>query len=378
MMNSKRLYFDDYVSIIPKKEQNVCGDVFTLLRQPEYTLAVLCDGIGSGIKANIAASMCCERIKNLALSGLSLRNIFSRISAEMESAKTSDSFYCAFSAAMLFPNGKAVAAAYEIPVPFILKDGVKWFELGHENAGKYKEANFTMKENEALCFVSDGITQAGMGAEGTFGADGVLKELNFNLHKSSLSDVPKMLTLKSGEISGSFEDDATAVLLSARNANMLCIFSGPPVLKSNDATAVKKLLSFDGKKAVCGSTTMDIFCRVTGKTAKVDAAYFTDFVPPEYEIEGLDFASEGAITLNQCFNILEDETVLQKVQTPPAKLANLMLSSDIIHFIEGMSVNKGHSDIMFKQMGILPREEIIYKISNRLTQADKIVSKEEI
>lgn len=378
MMNNKRLYFDDYVFAISKNNQSVCGDIFGILRKSTYTLAILCDGIGSGIKANIAAGMCCERVKNLSLSGLSLRKIFERISSEMEKSKTSDSFYCALSAAVLFPDGKVIAAAYEMPMPFMLEDGGKWSSVKYDRVGSFHEANFSLKENDALCFVSDGITQAGMGSSGVLGAKGALDILNFNLHKVMLADMPKMLTLKAREISGSFDDDMTTVILSARQSNAFCVFSGPPLLKTDDEKAVEKLLSFEGKKAVCGSTTMDIFCRVSGKKAKIDASFFMDFIPPEYEIEGLDFASEGAITLNQCFNIINDKEILQKAQTPPAKLANLLNESDIIHFIEGMSVNKGHGDVMFKQMGILPREKIIYKISNELIKADKIVSKEEI
>lgn len=377
-MNSKKLYFDDYSSVIAKKNQSVCGDVFGIYRRPSYTLFILCDGIGSGIKANIAANMCRERIKDLSLSGLSLRKIFERISSDMERSKTSDSFYCAVSAAVIFHDGKVIACSYEMPMPFILEDGSIWREAEYKSIGKFNEANFKLKENDAICFVSDGVTQAGMGAGGALESKGVLNTLNSSLHKIILADIPKTLTLKAGELSGGFDDDSSAVILSARQANMLCVFSGPPLLKENDEMAVKKLLSFNGKKAVCGSTTMDIFCRVTGEKPRIDASFFTDFIPPEYEIDGLDFASEGAITLNQCFNVLGDSETLGKAKTPPVKLANLLLSCDIIHFIEGMSVNKGHSDIMFKQMGILPREEIIYKISEKLIEADKIVSKEEI
>jgi hypothetical protein len=377
-MNSKRLYFDDYLFFTAKKNQSVCGDVFAILRKPAYTLAVLCDGIGSGIKANIAANMCCERIKNLSLSGLSLRKIFERVSSDMEKSKSSGSFYCAFSAAVLFPDGKVTAASYEMPRPFLLEDGGKWFKPDFKAIAKFGEANFALKENGALCFVSDGITQAGMGAGGAIGEDGVLNALNANLHKVLLADMPQTLALKAREASGSFDDDTTAAVLFARQANALCVLSGPPLLKADDEAAVRKLLSFEGKKAVCGSTTMDIFCSVTGKKAKIDASFFTDFMPPEYEIEGLDFASEGAITLNQCFNIMNDKEILQKQRTTPVKLANLFNAADIIHFIEGTAVNKGHSDIMFKQMGILPREEIIYKISEALVKSDKVVSKEDI
>lgn len=108
---TSRLYLDHYVSSIPKKNESVCGDVFSVERQSTHTLFVLCDGMGSGIKANIAANMCCERIKKLSAGGLSLRKIFERMSSEMERSKTSRGLYCSFCAAVLFPDGKTTAAA---------------------------------------------------------------------------------------------------------------------------------------------------------------------------------------------------------------------------------------------------------------------------
>lgn len=373
-----RLYLDHYVSSIPKKNESVCGDVFSVERQSSHTLFVLCDGMGSGIKANIAANMCCERIKKLSAGGLSLRKIFERMSSEMERSKTSRGLYCSFCAAVLLPDGKTTAAAYEMPMPFMLGAGGGWFCVKYESLGPFDEANFILRENDALCFVSDGITQAGMGAGGALGGKGALNILNSFLHKTMPADIARRFTLKAKEISGDFDDDTTAAVLFCRRPNALCVFSGPPLSKEDDEKAVGRLLAFEGRKAVCGSTTIEIFCRVTGRKPKTDASFFTDFMPPEYEVEGLDFASEGAITLNQCFNILGDKRLLRQAATPPARLANLLNSSDIICFIEGMSVNKGHEDIIFKQMGILPRKEIIYKISETLMRCDKIVCREEI
>lgn len=374
------MFIDSYLSVISKNGQTVSGDVSGVFRYPEYTLAIVCDGIGSGIKANIAAEMCITRIKELAYGGLSLRKIFRKVSDDMEQAKTSESFYCAMCAVMFFPDGKTTAAFYDFPVPCILRDSGKWEGLAYDKIGKFCESNFVIRENELICIVSDGITQAGMGVDGAsaLGAEGVLKHLNGILYKTPAAGIPKSLTLKAKEISGGLDDDTTALVLCPRKANVLTVLSGPPLLRESDALIINKFLAQEGKKAICGSTTMDIFCRVTGKKAGIDPAYYTDFIPPEYEIEGIDLASEGAITLNQCYNLLKEKTLLENAATSPAKLANLMLSADIVHFIEGMSENKGHGDIMFKQMGILPRKEIIDKIRKLLIQADKTVINEEV
>ena len=376
MMNKGKMFIDSYSSVISKQGQSVSGDVSGVFRYPDYTLAIVCDGIGSGIKANLAAKMCLTRIKELAYGGLSLRKIFQKISDDMEQAKASESFYCAICAVMFFSDGKTTAVSYDFPELCILRDCGKWEVLKSGKIGKFCESNFVIRENDALCLVSDGITQAGMGGSGALRIKGVTACLNENLYKTPVADMPKALTLKAKEMSGSLDDDTTALVLCPRKANVFTILSGPPVLRGNDEFIVNKFLSAAGKKAICGSTTMDIFCRVTGEKAAIDPSYYTDFVPPEYEIKGIDFASEGAITLNQCCNVLNEKTVLEKATTAPVKLANLMLSCDIIHFIVGMSENKGHDDIMFKQMGILPRKEIIDKIRKLLIKADKTVINE--
>ncbi len=378
-MNSKKMFIDVHSSLIPKNGQSVDGDIFGVYRYPDYTLVILCDGKGSGIKANIAAQMCITRIKELAYSGQSLRKIFKKVSCDMDEAKISGSFYCAFAAVMFFSDGKTAAAFYDFPAPCILRDMGKWEELKYNKTDKFYESNFVIREKDMLCLFSDGITQAGMGTKRNtaLGIEGVLRHLNGVVHKIPTADIPKSLTVKAKEISGGFDDDTTVIVLCPRKANVLTVFSGPPLLKENDAAVVNKFLSLEGKKAICGSTTMDVFCRVTGKKADIDPAYYTDFVPPEYEIEGIDLASEGAITLNQCYNVMNESSILENASTSPAKLANLMLSSDIVHFIVGMSENKGHDDIMFKQMGILPRKEIIDKICKELIKADKMIIIEE-
>lgn len=378
MMNNKIFYFDDYVSQIVKQGNNVSGDLFKIDRKPDYTLAILCDGVGSGVKANIAANMCITRIKELAGGGMSLREIFSKISSEFEKTKQSNGFYCAFGAIMFFLDGKAIGAFYDFPTPLILRDGGKWEEIKYKKVESFKEFNFTVNENDAICLMTDGITQAGLGREGfgELGLKGACNLLNTNLYKKTLSDTVQILAVKAKEISGEHDDDTTAVILQARQANILCVLSGPPVSKDKDEAFVKRFLSMPGKKAICGSTTMDIFCKITGKKAEIDPTHYTELIPPEYTIEGIDFASEGAITLNQCFNILNDKEIIEKSSSAPANLARLMVSADIIHFIEGKSVNEGHDEAVFKQMGILPRKEIIDKISKELIKADKMIIKE--
>ncbi|MDR1941580.1 MAG: hypothetical protein LBQ47_04570 [Endomicrobium sp.] len=158
--------------------------------------------------------------------------------------------------------------------------------------------------------------------------------------------------------------------------NTLYVLSGPPAAKDRDFPLIKRFVSLDGKKAVCGSVTLGVFCRISGKTAGLKFVGSNAEEPPEYEVEGLDFASEGIITLNKCFEVLNAKGPACGIYFPARKLARLMLECDIIHFIEGSAINRLHDVKLFKKAGVLPRSQIIDKIIKKLESAGKIAIKE--
>ncbi|MFA8344283.1 MAG: serine/threonine protein phosphatase, partial [Rhodothermaceae bacterium] len=72
---------------LSKKAGKVCGDVFIHYRDKSSTIVILSDGLGSGIKANIAATMCVTRLKELIKSGYSVRHAFTNLVETMENAR---------------------------------------------------------------------------------------------------------------------------------------------------------------------------------------------------------------------------------------------------------------------------------------------------
>ncbi|MDR2191636.1 MAG: hypothetical protein LBO62_01975 [Endomicrobium sp.] len=156
--------------------------------------------------------------------------------------------------------------------------------------------------------------------------------------------------------------------------NKLYIFSGVPASKEKDEAVIKNFLSLEGKKAICGSTSLKIFCRITGKTAKLKRESFIPGNAPEYEVDGLDFASEGVLTLNAFFGDLKNEV-------PPSaakNLSKLALEADEIIFITGGAENKLCGEDFFKSANVLPRDAIIDKIILSLRRAGKTVKKEKV
>ena len=71
-----------------------------------------------------------------------------------------------------------------------------------------------------------------------------------------------------------------------------------------DARFIEDFRKGQGFKIVCGSTTLDIYARHSG--AKIEPVRNSNpFEAPTYKVPGIDFASEGALMLNQLYNLYE-------------------------------------------------------------------------
>ena len=150
----------------------------------------------------------------------------------------------------------------------------------------------------------------------------------------------------------------------------LYILSGPPASKDEDAKFICGFAALKGKKAVCGSDTLKIFCKITGACARLKPESLIPENLPEYKVLGLDFASEGILTLNAAFSDLKIGA--KKGRT----LSKLMLEADEIIFITGGAQNKNYYADFCKRTNVLPREEIIDKIILFLIKAKKTALKQ--
>ena len=95
--------------------------------------------------------------------------------------------------------------------------------------------------------------------------------------------------------------------------------------------------------------------------------------PQCYRIEGIDLVTEGAITLTQVYNILEEDPSRYEEWSGVTELCDLLRAADRIHFFVGTASNPGNRSIAFKQKGILPRMRTVPLIRDRLTKAGKLV-----
>ncbi len=168
-------------------------------------------------------------------------------------------------------------------------------------------------------------------------------------------------------------DDTTIACLTARKARITNVLSGPPADKKDDEAFVNQFLESQGEKIVCGSTTLDIVSRITKQKIETPALSTQFHKPPEYRIQGIDIASEGAVTLNQVYNILDTDQDKLTDDNVVYKIALKLLKSDEIYFHIGSATNEAHSVIEFKQLGIMERAKIVDHIAEYLRGLGKVV-----
>lgn len=376
-------YFESTVYQEIKDNQLVCGDTVRCLRSDAGTLLILCDGVGSGIYANIAAITCAERLLELCSSSLAFKDACCTVADSMHRARTEDIPFAAFSALRVLRDGHYTLYTYESPQPILIRQGQaqvveaeRFLNAGYEIVG---ESFGELDQDDSLVLFSDGVSQAGLGTGYNFGigSQGVATFLNRNANLP-LETLMRKICQMTRKISGDrCKDDTTLAALTCREARQLTIATGPPASRSRDDAFVKRLLAAEGTKVVCGSTTADVVARQMGKELQYAPPSSSMNEPPEYHIDGIDLTTEGAIMLNQVYNILDEppESVPESLgeQSPVTRLYNYIRRADVITFIHGRAMNYAHSDLVFKQLGVRPRHVTLGLLRDKLRAMGKLV-----
>ncbi len=365
---------------VSKYEGIPCGDVFEVVRNENETLLILADGMGSGIRANIAANTCVSRIKGLLQRGFTLRNCCEMVATTMESAIIDDLPYSVFLIARFKSDGYVNILTYEIPIPVIISNRqanvLNHRKIITDNA-IISESSCYLKPREGIVCYSDGVTQAGLGVTYDYGwgVDNICKYISSKLHRQfQISEIPKLLADKSYELSGNKRgDDVTAISASIRLGVIVNLLTGPP---ADRELTTEKLLGFinsKGIKLICGATSSRLVSEILKKPIKVDNTSYDGITPPASTIEGINLVTEGLVTLNQLFNIIDEDRENMHDDNPVTQLYDYLMIADRVNIFMGSAINPANNDISYKQRGLVPREKILTLISQKLTEIGKLV-----
>ena len=374
------LYISDYTAQANKKSNLTCGDYVLIERTPDYTDFVLCDGMGSGAKANMSAIMCASRIITLMQTGISIYRACEKAVELMHRARTEDIPFAAFSVVRINKSGHYTSLSFEIPSPIIVKNGIaevdeqRYFACAHEVVA---ECTGMLEAGDSLIYVSDGVSQAGLGMmpEMGWGIEGFNRFINSGLTKGlKLNEIADKTLLQTHRLSGRVHaDDTTISVLSAKTGEIISLLTGPPENKRLDSGFVSEFMKNKGRKIICGSTTAEVAARELKEKIEIEEISTEFNQPPKYRIKGIYIVSEGAVTLNQVYNLLDVSVDDMPVYSVVGEIAEMRLKADVINIFLGDARNAAHNDISFKQLGIVERETIIKLIVEKLVQKEKVV-----
>ena len=127
-------------------------------------------------------------------------------------------------------------------------------------------------------------------------------------------------------------------------------------------------------RIVCGSSTAEIVARNLGRPVEIKTMSNAYHKPPSYHIKGIDYATEGAITLNQVYNILGEPPEKLEPDSSVSDLYRFFHAADTINFLVGTAANPGHEHIVFRQVGVVPREVIVKLLAEKLKSMGKLVN----
>lgn len=363
----------------PKHPGRPCGDVVACRRTTAGTLIVLGDGIGSGIRAHIAAEMCVCRIMELFRLGFSQQKAVQAVARSMTQHRSPDQPYAAFSVAWIRTDGMATILSYEAPEPIVIGNGhadrltVRNVPLGEATVA---ESNCYLTPGTSLLLMSDGITQAGLGTRFPigWGMEGVTRFVNESLAEPvEVDELPDRIRRRAKTHWSEGGDDCTVVLARCRRAQTVTLLTGPPADRSEDARLVRRFLRKPGKKIVCGGSTAEMVARELGTEMKMEPRPENLLAPPGYRVEGIDLVTEGAVTLNQVYRLVESPPEEFPDDSAVFELCRTLQTADRIEIIQGDASNHAGGHIAFRQRGVLPREEIVPLLVERLRKLGKLV-----
>ena len=342
--------------------ERICGDVFLhkKVKEENRIIAVLSDGMGHGVKANMLATLTSTMALNFTIEHQDMVKIAEIIMNTLPVCSERKTSYATFTILDIEIGGRVNILEYDNPQTFIIRDNKlmdpawEYVVLDSEkNRGKeLHQCSFIPEKGDRIVFCSDGITQSGLGP-GRF-PEGWGRDAMMDFVLSEITSHPKLSAADLGERvvkkalqHDNFEpkDDTSCGVVYFREPRRLLICTGPPYDEKKDAEYAGRVRLFEGKKVLSGATTGDIIAREWKREIEDSYDFDDPDLPPISAMEGVDLITEGILTLTKVSNILKDyniQTVLEK--GPADRIVKMILESDAIDFIVGTRINIAHQD----------------------------------
>lgn len=344
-----------------KHNEELCGDKVEVLHTEDSDIVILADGMGSGVKANILATLTSKILGTMFLNGAEIESCVETIARTLPICQVRKVAYATFSILQISHDGSAYLVEFDNPSCVFVRDRqiVDYpYEERFIGGKKIREYRFQVQINDCFVLMSDGVIYAGVGELLNFGwtwKDMAQYTLKCTKETLSASRLAAMLSQACYDLYGEKPgDDTTVAVVRVIERRVVNIFTGPPTDKEDDEQLVSDFMKCEGKKVVCGGTSANIAARVLKKEIVTSVNYADPSVPPTASIEGLDLVTEGVLTLGKALGILRkyeqdefDEEFFNELDADngASKLAKLLIEecTDLNLFV-GKALNPAHQN----------------------------------
>ncbi len=344
-----------------KHGQLISGDVFLSQKVKEdgRVVSVLTDGLGSGVKASVLATMTATMAMKFTASAMDIRRSAEIIMDTLPICSVRKISYSTFTVVDMAGTGETRIIEHGNP-PFLLirPHGELRIVKTEVRPKRWQDrvisfSSFDVQREDRILFFSDGITQAGMGEFRTplgWGLESVNQFVREKIDRYpyiSARELSRLLVAKAEEVDGlSAKDDITCAVVYFRSPRQLLIMTGAPFNRAHDHDLAKMAERTSGRKVICGGTTANIIARLLNRPIQIDMRQRPDpRVPPAAQMEGFDLVTEGTLTLGEVLRLLEEGFAPEEMRSNPAvRLATMLLDSDIVRFAVGTRINEAHQD----------------------------------
>ncbi len=345
-----------------KHGEVVAGDTFisSKIEEEDRFIAVISDGLGSGIKANVLSSLTASMAVNYRMRHRPLAESIITVLNTLPIDSEKEIGYATCSITEIDFKGEAHLLEFENP-EFILLRGEESIEprkksIKLETAQGERvllESKLMLYKGDRIIMLSDGVTQSGLGSKST--------PLGWERHKVvefveqyikrhpniSARDLSKVIMQKA--IANDLyqaKDDITCGVIYLREPRKLLICTGPPFDRSNDSKMAEIFDTYPGKRIISGGTTAQIVARELGRKIIGDGRQnVKSNLPSTATMEGAELVTEGILTLGHLADLIEHYKEGAKPDNSPAgEMLKIILESDVIDILMGTRINEAHYD----------------------------------
>ncbi|WP_346920869.1 SpoIIE family protein phosphatase [Clostridium sp. UBA7339] len=353
------LFLESGFASFNKHGESISGDFYTTIKGKDKTTFVLSDGLGSGIKANILATLTSKILGTMMASNMSIEESVYTIAKSLPVCKVRNMAYSTFTILQIYQRGDAYLAQFDNPSVILIREGKNvvydsMCKVIYEK--EIHESNIKLYIGDMIILLTDGVTSAGLGRTTKNGwrRESVIEYVQ-RWYTPEMSPQRMAATIANASMDlylNSPDDDITVAVFKICERKVVNLMIGPPEHKEDDNKVLKLFFSRKGKKIICGGTTAKIASRYLNKPIVINNNTCNEEIPSTACIEGVDLVTEGVITLEKVLNIAKQYSVTSTISLDlrnkidgASMIAKILFeeSTDINFFI-GNAINPVHDD----------------------------------